>query len=426
MREPVMLTAIPLLALVLLGNPDSTAASRADVPSDSLPAGFTEWGRASRVNVPIFSTFDRPRKIIGRVQRGDRLPVRPAKTERTCYDNKKKGKWLATPGGFLCTTSGITTGAAARKRPSFSRADGTRPVPFDYVKATPTASKRYHQPKVDANDVAEVQTKAYFLAVDRRLEANGRKWIRTVYGDFVLAKETRPVVPTKLRGTELGGGAQTLPIAFVTGADNVPVRCLKNDRWVKCRKADKFERFAPERRVKFKDELYVLSEDGQLYPEEFVRVARKVPRPKAIGDDDRWVHIDLDEQLFVAYEGDEPRYTSLVSTGVEGHSTPTGVYRVQRKYLTKTMKGPDDTHGRYRVEEIPWVMYYDGNFAVHGAYWHDNFGNVRSHGCTNVAPLDAMWLYNFDQTAMRPGWHANLRAKGGLHVYVTKAEDPTS
>ena len=168
---------------------------------------------------------------------------------------------------------------------------------------------------------------------------------------------------------------------------------------------------------------FVRSVKGRFYPAEHVRVADAISRPEQIPNDVRWVHIDLDEQLFVAYSGDVPRYTSLVSSGVPGRDTPDGVYRTQRKYVTKTMTGPDEDHGRYRVEEIPWVMYYHGAYAVHGAYWHNQFGEVRSHGCTNVAPVDAQWLFRWDQSEMRPGWHANLKARKGLYFYFTQFEE---
>jgi lipoprotein-anchoring transpeptidase ErfK/SrfK len=89
---------------------------------------------------------------------------------------------------------------------------------------------------------------------------------------------------------------------------------------------------------------------------------------------------------------------SLVSTGtgeVEATVTPLGFYTVHKKYVTQTMKGTISNED-YEVEDVPWVMYFDylGN-AIHGTYWHSNFGTPMSHGCVNL-PLDvAEFLYNW-------------------------------
>ena len=49
----------------------------------------------------------------------------------------------------------------------------------------------------------------------------------------------------------------------------------------------------------------------------------------------------------------------------------------------------------YYLEDVPWTMYYDEARALHGAYWHNGFGYARSHGCVNLGPGDALWLYNW-------------------------------
>ena len=300
------------------------------------------------------------------------------------------------------------------------RAYGDRPLPFDYVKVMQVGADRYGRPRVDLKFRVESQTKAFFLAKAGVVTVAGRDWIRTARGEFTLASQTRAVHPTKLRGVELEG-QEDLPLAFVVSDEpKVVRRCVVGRKLVRCGTAPKFSRFDPKRMVTAGGTIYIVDEGERLLPAGNVRIAAQIARPQGIPRDARWVHIDLDEQVFVAYEGDTPRYTSLVSTGAEGHETPTGLYQVQRKYLTKTMRGPDDTHGRYRVEEIPYVMYYKGRYAVHGAYWHDQFGNVRSHGCTNVAPADAQWLFDWDQTALPDAWHAKLDVKNGLYLYFTQ------
>src|SRR5690606_41101058 len=69
------------------------------------------------------------------------------------------------------------------------------------------------------------------------------------------------------------------------------------------------------------------------------------------------------------------------------------------------MRGKDPVDGVYDVEEVPWALFYFRGYAIHGAYWHNNFGRVRSHGCTNLAPLDARWLYEWSSHQVPEGWH---------------------
>ncbi|KPQ35202.1 MAG: L,D-transpeptidase [Phormidium sp.] len=104
----------------------------------------------------------------------------------------------------------------------------------------------------------------------------------------------------------------------------------------------------------------------------------------------RWIEIDLTGQRLIAWEGDYPVYAVFVSTGTYATPTPTGVYEIYVKYEQAPMSGPG-----YHVPDVPYVMYYDGNYGIHGAYWHSNFGTPMSHGCTNVAPDHAAWLYSW-------------------------------
>jgi len=104
----------------------------------------------------------------------------------------------------------------------------------------------------------------------------------------------------------------------------------------------------------------------------------------------RWIEINRRNQTITAWQGNRPLYTVLVSTGKSTTPTPTGIFNIQTKYPTARMQGED-----YNVPDVPHVMYYSGNYAIHGAYWHRSFGTPISHGCTNVAPDHAAWLYKW-------------------------------
>lgn len=409
----------------LAAAPSGLARTSAHQPAPSTPpSGWPLLATATQLLAPVYDSLGIPRYAVGSVQRGTAVAARKAKSTEPCHDNGEAGSWYEIPGGYVCSASGYAIGARAESlSPPQRLPDLSQPVPFPFVKVTTPSSIRYDDPATDKEAIAEYQTKAYFLAVDKELEVDGKKWIKTVYDEFVQADELKPVEPTRLVGEKLGA-SNPLPIAFVYGDPaGVEVECEKSGRFSACGRADKHSRFS----VRGAEKSGRLQRpDGKWVSTEHLRVIRKIARPQGVPADARWVHVDLSQQAFIAYEGNTPVYTSLISSGISGFDTPNGLHRVYRKYVTKTMRGPDPDAGRYRVEEIPWVMYYDGNYALHGAYWHDNFGDVRSHGCTNIAPADAKWLYEWGTGDMPPGWHASYKVQDGTWVYLTGGADRSS
>ena len=83
------------------------------------------------------------------------------------------------------------------------------------------------------------------------------------------------------------------------------------------------------------------------------------------------------------------------------------------------MDGWDPNDGEYDIAEVPWVMYYFKNYALHGAYWHNDFGTTRSHGCTNISPADAKWLFYWSTPKLPYNWQGILLQKG-TYVHLTR------
>lgn len=104
----------------------------------------------------------------------------------------------------------------------------------------------------------------------------------------------------------------------------------------------------------------------------------------------RWLQIDLSSQRLTAWEGNTPVYAVIVSTGKPSTPTVTGVFAIQSMHRTARMRGAD-----YDVPNVPWTMYFYRGYAIHGAYWHHNFGTPVSHGCVNVAVDHAQWFFNW-------------------------------
>ena len=118
-----------------------------------------------------------------------------------------------------------------------------------------------------------------------------------------------------------------------------------------------------------------------------------------------WIDIDLSYQYMTVYQGNTELLSSYVSTGRPGFDTPPGTFYINTKLESQTMEGVLGGE-YYNVPDVPWVMYFtDVGHAIHGAYWHNNFGSVMSHGCVNL-PLDvAAWLYSVADVGTRVEIH---------------------
>ncbi len=107
-------------------------------------------------------------------------------------------------------------------------------------------------------------------------------------------------------------------------------------------------------------------------------------------DGRKWIEVNLSDQTLTAWEGDQPFLQATISSGMPGHRTLPGTFATYLKYEKAHMKGDD-----YDTPDVPWTMYYSGDFAVHGAYWHNDFGTPVSHGCVNMRVDEAKALYDW-------------------------------
>ena len=141
----------------------------------------------------------------------------------------------------------------------------------------------------------------------------------------------------------------------------------------------------------------------------------------------KWIDVSISSQTLVLWEGDEPIYVTLVSSGRGGLGepgtpflTPRGSYRIYQKHVTTTMDS-DAADDEFELRDVPWVMYFKGGYALHAAYWHDDFGRVRSHGCINLAPIDARYVFMWSTPQVPEHWHgayAQDPFEEGTTVYI--------
>jgi Uncharacterized protein conserved in bacteria len=121
------------------------------------------------------------------------------------------------------------------------------------------------------------------------------------------------------------------------------------------------------------------------------------PTPPEGVDNKRWISIDLYNQTLAAYEDGRLVFAALVATGSgELYSDP-GLYYIYEKRELELMQGSytSDRSDFYSLEGVPWTMYYNHAQAIHGIYWPASLGFTQSHGCVNMFPGDAHWLFNW-------------------------------
>jgi lipoprotein-anchoring transpeptidase ErfK/SrfK len=116
---------------------------------------------------------------------------------------------------------------------------------------------------------------------------------------------------------------------------------------------------------------------------------------------ERWLQVSISQQYLWARQGDVVVWEGFVSTGKTGFDTPTGTFFINRKLPVEDMAGVIGGES-YNVPEVPDVMYFtDFGHALHGTYWHNNFGTPMSHGCINL-PMDvAEWMYQWINVGSR-------------------------
>lgn len=114
------------------------------------------------------------------------------------------------------------------------------------------------------------------------------------------------------------------------------------------------------------------------------------PAPPAPAGGGKRFLVDLSEQMLYAYEGDTLVRSTLISSGLWPNTTVTGTFYIYLKYTSQRMRGPG-----YDLPGVPYVMYFYQGYALHGTYWHSNFGNPMSHGCVNMPTSEAEWAFNW-------------------------------
>ena len=251
------------------------------------------------------------------------------------------------------------------------------------------------------------------------------RWVQTFPDQWIERRHTipRPPPDSSLEGVTLDENT-TYPFAIVRrgkivalpapGLDKKAIRALPDDVQVPIRRFSSHEiRGVFPQESKWGPKFIQLP-DGWV-PKAAVAVVEPQEAPERVDPDDKWILIDLSEQLAVAYVGRRPVYATIVSTGKNDAQTPRGIFRVGAKHRSARMSGGTGASYHF-LADVPWIQYYSAGYAIHGAYWHNGFGWPRSQGCVNMHPRDAQWFFRFTEPTLPRGWHS----------FHPGADDPTT
>ncbi len=265
--------------------------------------------------------------------------------------------------------------------------------------------------------LAKRMVQGFFVAVDRTFKWNDRTWYKTTKALITPAERFWQTGASKFQGVELDGERWKLPVAWGYGGRKQVGTYQLDPAKKQLRPAKSIDRQVAIELTGQATDLggthYLETSDGTWIKANQVRVTEPGEAPAGLGPDERWIDVDLSTQTLVAFVGTKPVYATLISIGKESkdkdkdHRTPTGEFRIREKHLTTTMDGDGTAAGDlpYSIEDVPYVEYFYRAYALHGAFWHSNYGVQMSHGCVNLSPLDAKWLFFFTSPDFRAGFH---------------------
>lgn len=425
---------------------------------------FELHGRAGFDKVNIFERPDMDSPRLGYLRMGQRKRVGdPQYSSDSC----PKGWFKLPEGGFVCQGRGMLVGAKPRylrNAPPEPRLDELDPYRHGFIrrdwtpvyKSLPTAEEIWQPPtreeqgeegeavageplihseeevdggvdyykytKKNFKKVKVLFSRGFWTSVAERLfdDQTKKYYYRTIKGNYVPGEAVHLVKSPTFKGYEVSG-ENPLPGAIVTDR-HASFFTQRNGQF---RGIGPVERLAVYRVFEIAENrganYYKIEGDRWLKSTQTELFELRTP-PEGASDKEKWILVNLSRQTLIAYDGTMPVYATMVSTGLaesEETVTPRGRFRINFKHVTDDMTGTVGDDEAYSVEDVPWVQYLHLNVALHGSFWHSSYGRPKSHGCINLAPADARWLFNWTDPQVPEGWHgvaATEQNKGTLVI----------
>jgi hypothetical protein len=378
-------------------------------PGASLP----KWAKSARVlradqllvAEPSVSAARR-----GAAIRDTRLPVFGARRGPGCA-----GSFLEVgPSAWVCDAAVELSGNPAIDAAARAIEHAPDGLPFRYYFVGPDGSFAYD--KLEAADIGEPSMQldpGFAVALVEERAVDGYRYGRTHHGLWVPLRDLGAVRPLPFQGEVIAPDAKDIPVAWVL-VDEAKVRAKPSAGAAVVGTRRRFDAVPVlEESSGFAGRFLRVGDDAWIAANDVRHPSRADPPPEvAVAFGEKWIDVELATQTLVAYEGARPVFATLVSTG-KGRgkafdATPLGTHRIWVKLLSTDMDNLEDENAAryFRIEDVPWVQFFANGVGLHGAFWHRSFGHVRSHGCVNLAPLDAERLFFWTAPHLPAGWSA--------------------
>jgi len=313
--------------------------------------------------------------------------------------------WQVGPHAWLCPDDANVTAADGTTLGSATLASDELLV---YVAVGKNGALGYRRREdVDVGSPSAEFQAGFLLGITQASDLGESTALYTTHGYWIAARDVQTVKPNPFAGTVIEG---ELEVAWVFDKRSA----LYSSPDVKKLPASYVERLA---RVTVTGQqqkgsgLWLRTDQGWLRSSD-LRMPEQQPPPPGLTPGERWIDVDTKTQTLVAYIGPRPVFATMVSTGRgkpnSEQATPIGQHRLWIKLRRSDMDNLEDTEtaSPYAVEAVPYVMFFDHGYGIHGTYWHDRFGTPKSHGCVNVSLSDARWLFKFTSPHLPVGWSA--------------------
>ncbi len=356
-----------------------------------------------------------PHKRVATIASGTRLVVAGEVASRDPQGCHGKPWYAVRPFGFVCSEHVRASKLPPEPGTALPPLPGRR-VPHNYAIVRNDGVPAYASvADVRAGIIARELADNMSLVVDDAIEIDGAGYYRTRNGQLVPRESVGWMGQgSAWQGVVLDGFAAGPAFAW-TAADKTVVRDRPDTAATALRTLAKRVRVPlVESSGTGRERWWRIGENAWISATELNEVIVVDP-PDGVSSaerqtktgNDQWVDVDVGEQVLVAYNGSTPVFATLVASG-KSSPTPLGDYPVWAKVASMDMANQDWEDKPFMVQGVPWVLLFQGHNAIHGAYWHDRFGARRSHGCVNVAPIDAKWLFDWIGPTLPKGWTGYL------------------
>jgi hypothetical protein len=396
------------LALCSMARPLSAEPRAFRSPGEMPLPEWVQSAEVTRVDEPIYQGPSSAEPRRGAAARGARLPVFGSKHGPGCATRFLLVGALA----WLCQDGAELSPAAPDSDSDNGLPKSHDGLPYRYHFVGPDGSLGYRALQTAEDGVPDAQLLKGFGVAVIRVEKNpeGNPFGLTTEDLWLPMRDLTPVTPIAFHGRELSG---TLAVAWVTSptafASPAPGKAkdpkLKLSRFQTLDVLEQRE-LAGHRWFRYAADAWLSDRDA--------RTPTPAELPSELRPGERWIDVDIASQVLTAYVGDRPVFATLVSTGrgTDGSplATPRGTRRLWVKLRGSDMDNLDDESAaeNYAIQAVPWVMYFDHGYGLHGTFWHRAFGSKHSHGCVNLTPLDAERLFGWTSPKLPPGWSAAL------------------